>query len=381
MPRRGENIYKRNDGRWEGRVKKSDGKYKYIYAKSYKEIKEKKKVFLENVINESNKHINDKVCASEAFSNWLKSDEINYLKPSTYESYYRCTSLYIIPFFTALENDIITEISTKQFINSINDNERLSEAYKRKIIAIFKISLKGIIDDPEFLEQLLKNLKVKKSNYMKRPIEVFSVYEQRLVEKEILKLNDIRTLGILLCFYTGIRLGELCALRWEDIDFDTEIMTIINSVARIKNFNDDNCKFMTKLSVSMPKSRSSIREIPLPVFFKEYFLQHKGNDNDYIFTGKNKPLDPRTEQRVFKRLLKNSGVKDRKFHAIRHTFATRALENGVDIKTLSEILGHSSPIISLKVYAHSLMECKIEAIKKLDNLYKNNNDICSLAVK
>lgn len=379
MPRRGENIYKRNDGRWEGRVRKADGKYKYIYAKSYKEIKEKKKIFLENVINETDKLCNQKCCASEAFKNWLNSDDVKHLKSSTYESYFRCANLYIIPFFSALENDIITEISSKQFLNSVNDNDKLSQAYKRKIIAVFKVSLRGIITDSQFLEQLLKNIKTKKTNYMRQPIEVFSVNEQKLIEKEIINSNDIRTLGILLCFYTGIRLGELCALTWGDMNFDSGTMTIINSVARIKNFNDE--KYKTKLIVSMPKSRSSIREIPLPCFLEENLINYKGDENEYIFTGTNKPLDPRTEQRIFKKILKNSGVKERKFHAIRHTFATRALENGIDIKTLSEILGHSSAIISLKVYAHSLMESKIEAIKKLDNLYKKNNDIYTIAVK
>ncbi|WP_341540169.1 site-specific integrase [Hydrogenispora ethanolica] len=211
--------------------------------------------------------------------------------------------------------------------------------------------------------------------------QVFSIKEQRLVENAALDFGDRRELGILLCFYTGIRLGELCALKWSDIDMEAGTMSIMRTVSRTKNFLQDKNK--TALLIGAPKSQKSVRKIPLPDFLLKLSDEWKlstANENCYLLSDSQTPIDPRTYQKLYKKVLANAGVKDRKFHAIRHTFATRALELGVDIKTLSEILGHSNVSITLNIYAHSLMEQKRIAIDKLNEMHTTFMEFTPFAV-
>ena len=138
------------------------------------------------------------------------------------------------------------------------------------------------------------------------------------------------------------------------------------------------------LLVGSPKSKKSVRKIPLPDFMLKHSAELKtyyANENNYVISGTDTPIDPRTYQRLYNNVIKSAGVKYRKFHAIRHTFATRALEVGVDIKTLSEILGHASVSITLNIYAHSLMEQKKIAMDKLNNMHITYMEPVSLTVK
>ncbi len=368
MPRRGENIYKRKDGRWEGRIAKPDGKYQYVYARTYKEIKEKKKNYQEFIKSPEAKIPSRTIRATELFEFWLKSCISNQVKPSTYDNYYCCMQKYVIPFFKKPGNEQITELTVAQFAKSIMDNISLAESYKRKILMIFKTALREILKGSFKISPIMETIKLPKSENTE--VQVLSIKEQRLVENRILHSEDRRTLGVLLCLYTGIRLGELCALKWGDIDFESGVISITRTVSRTKNFQPDKDK--TVLLVGTPKSRKSVRKIPLPDFLlklSDVFKLHSATEDCYVLSGTNTPIDPRTYQKLYKKLLLSTGVKYRKFHALRHTFATRALELGVDIKTLSEMLGHSNVSITLNVYAHSLMEQKIIAMEKLNEMH------------
>lgn len=380
MPRRGENIYKRKDGRWEGRISKPDGKYKYVYAKTYKEVKEKKKNCQDNIKSyETPKQIKN---ASELFEYWLSNDVFNQVKPTTYGNYYCSMKKYIIPFFKKSGNERITELSVAKFVKTIKDNNLISDTYKRKILVIFKTALKKILKESADYLPILDVIKLPKIETA--PVQVFSIREQRLIENTVLQLDKIDAYGIILCFYTGIRLGELCALKWSDIDFESGIMSISKTVARTKNFKKGENK--TVLLVGTPKSNKSIRKIPLPDFILKYYAKYKTyninefNENNYILSKSGTPVDPRTIEKLYKKIIINSGVKYRKFHAIRHTFATRALELGVDIKTLSEILGHASVSITLNIYAHSLIEQKKIAIDKFNHMHIAYMEPVSFAV-
>jgi len=377
MPRRGENIYKRKDGRWEARILRPDGKYKYVYAKTYKEVKEKKNNFKEGQTQERTP---DTIkCASQLFEQWLNKSFHSCIKRSTYENYYSCMYKYVIPFFRYSDNDQLTEFQVGQFVKSIYENTSLTNSYKKKILSIFKTALREIIKTSGNNASITEIIKLPKAE--NSAVQVFSIKEQRLVENAAMHSKDKRLLGVLLCFYTGIRLGELCALTWEDIDFEAGTMSINKTVGRTKNFQPSEAK--TSLLISMPKSQNSIRKIPLPGFILKMSGEsriHKQGENCYILSGSDTPLDPRTYQKLFKKLLVSAGVKNRKFHAIRHTFATRALELGVDIKTLSEILGHSNVSITLNIYTHSLLEQKKIAINKLNDMHLAHMEIASLAV-
>ncbi len=378
MSRRGENIYKRKDGRWEGRILKADGKYQYVYARTYKEVKEKKKNYKEYKKLRREKIPGTAKSATELFELWLESGVANQVKPSTYENYYRCMHKYVLPFFGKM-NDRITALQVGLFVKSICDNISLSESYKRKIISIFKTALREILKNSGDYAPIMEEVKLPKAE--NTAVQVFSVKEQRLIENAAMDSEDKRALGILLCFYSGIRLGELCALKWGDLDFEAGTMSIVRTVSRTKNFQHHVNKSI--LLVGMPKSKKSIRKIPLPVFLLKLSNKLKiyaKNEHCYVLSGSKTPIDPRTYQKLFKRILTSAGVKDRKFHTIRHTFATRALELGVDIKTLSEILGHSNVAITLNIYAHSLMEQKKIAINKLNEMHVTHMGITSFAV-
>ena len=369
MPRKGENIYKRKDGRWEGRVLKLDGKYRYLYAKTYREVRSKMKDTRELNKFVNTKRTNKKESAADLFEAWLSGEIMTRLKPSTYENYYHCINKYVIPYFRLPGNAQLSEESIRQLVEEINQNAAISVSYRRKILSILKTALREIYRDvpnhPSVAE-LVTLPKVRSS----KEVPVFSMKEQPMIEHVVQQSEDKRLLGIMLCFYSGIRLGELCALKWEDFDFEAGAVSITRTVSRIRNREPNREK--TVLHVGTPKSETSLRKIPLPAFLlrliEKYSLPFE-EDDCYMLSGKAAPFDPRIYQRMYKKVLAAAGVKDRKFHTIRHTFATRALELGVDIKTLSEILGHSSVNITLNVYTHSLMEQKKVAIEKFNEMH------------
>lgn len=368
MARKGENIYKRKDGRWEGRVLQADGKFRYFYAKTYRDVRSKVRASREIIDNSNKKYTNRQLYAIDLFQSW-QEDTRHRLKPSTCESYYYCLEGYVIPHFRLPENKHLSKDSVLRFVQAINENKRCSTSYRRKILSIFKTALRDISKKfPEYnpLIEIISFPKVKISE----EVSVFSIREQKTLQKAIQSSPDNRTFGVLICFYTGIRLGELCGLKWRDIDPDTGIMSISRTVTRIRNPEAYGSK--TILWEGPPKSRTSVRKIPLPRFLLEQLKDYRTastNEECYVLSGKTVPFDPRTYQRLYKGLLKKADIKERKFHAIRHTFATRALEMGVDIKTLSELLGHSNVSITLNIYAHSLIEQKMKAIEKFNEMY------------
>lgn len=368
MARRGENIYKRKDGRWEARLLIQKGKYKYFYGKSYKEAKIKMRTFQENANNYKEKQKEQKKSASGLLETWLETQVSNRVKPLTYESYYHCMHKHILPFFRNELDNRITEETVLTFTKKLGEDILLADTSKKKILTVLKIALKDVLKDELNRASILESIKLPKIEM--REVEVFSLREQRSLEAAALCSKDQRALGIVLCLYTGIRLGELCALTWKDIDWENGMMSITKTASRVKIFNHKGRK--TKLVVGTPKSRNSMRKIPVPDFLLKLVEQRKlckDNDNAYILTGKDVPLDPRNFQKLYKKLLIDANLPNHKFHAIRHTFATRGLELGVDIKTLSEILGHSNVSITLNIYTHSLIEQKKAAMEKYNTMY------------
>lgn len=379
MPRRGENIYKRKDGRWEGRILIPDGKYSYVYAKTYKEVKEKQKNCKEYTKPREIQKPHSAANAADLFESWLHGDIVNQVKPSTYGNYYCCMQKYVIPFFKKAGNETLTEFAVARFVKSIMDYSKISESYRRKILTIFKTALKEIAKSLSAYSAIMETIKLPKPESTE--VQVFSVSEQRLIEYAAFHSKDIRALGIVLTFYTGIRLGELCALKWCDLDYESGTMSITKTVTRVKNLQPGKNK--TILLVGTPKSRKSMRKIPLPKFLLDIYQEHAqycADKEDYLFSGKKTPTDPRVYEKLYKKVLAGVGVKSRKFHAIRHTFATRALELGVDIKTLSEILGHSNVSTTLNIYAHSLMEQKKIAMDKFNMLHITQMETAAIAV-
>ncbi len=168
---------------------------------------------------------------------------------------------------------------------------------------------------------------------------------------------DSTKLGFYLCLSTGLRIGELCALRWKNIDIQQKILRVTSTIKRIKT-SDMHSTTKTELMITAPKSLSSIRDIPLPEKLAEMLLSFKQADEKFLLSGSNEPVEPRTMQYRFNKYAEKLKLSYSNPHVLRHTFATHCIELGFDIKTLSEILGHSNVEITLNRYVHSSEERK-----------------------
>lgn len=191
-------------------------------------------------------------------------------------------------------------------------------------------------------------------------IESLTTAEANKIEKDIVEGKRYYSYGVVLCLHTGLRIGELLALKWQDVDLKNKIISVKTTSCDISFENK-----MYHIE-DVPKSASSLREIPLTceitALLKELKAYQKGNSEYVVSRPNGKQIYIRSYQDSFERLLKRLKIRHYGFHSLRHTFATRCYKLGMDIKTLSELLGHSSPAVTLKIYVHTDMELKRNAI-------------------
>lgn len=200
-----------------------------------------------------------------------------------------------------------------------------------------------------------------------KEMRVLSLNEQKKLCQYLYSNLNERNIGILICLFTGLRIGEICALKWEDISLLEKTIHVHQTLQRIQNKTETEKK--TKILISTPKSACSIRTIPLPDELIEILSDFRRASSAYVLTGKcDRYLEPRTMQNHFKRVLRNCFVEHANYHALRHTFATRCVELGFDIKSLSEVLGHASVNITMNRYVHPSMEMKRENMERLSTL-------------
>ncbi len=358
------NIYKRKDGRWEGRYFKeygADGKIKYnsIYGKTYTEVKDKLEKIKLGILNNPKTYLkNAKVKLKDVCYEWLETTKIN-IKESTYAKYVYIVKNYIIP---CIGNIKLYEIDNNYTDVFINKYSRLATLTLRDIMSVFKAIIKFANEQYNLNIQLKRcNLKAKNS----KNIRVLSVLEQKKLEEYLMKETDLPKLGILLCLNTGLRIGEICALKWEDINFEEKTIRINKTLQRVKIIEKDSIE-KTKLIIGTPKTESSERIIPLTDKMLNLLEKHK--TTEYFLTGDYECIEPRSYRYKFKKYLEEAGIEHINFHALRHTFATRAIESGFDVKTLSELMGHTSIQILLERYVHSSMEQKRKQMNKLNSL-------------
>ena len=200
---------------------------------------------------------------------------------------------------------------------------------------------------------------IKRPKLKERKIECFTLAEQKKIESAVFDSKKIKMFGIVLCLYTGLRIGELIALQWKDIDLQKGLLTVSRSCHDTSG----------GIVFDEPKTAASRRVIPLPkqLLPKLKSIKKSGNSDFVVSVGGN-AVSVRSYQRSFELLLKKLNIVHRGFHSLRHTFATRALECGMDVKTLSEILGHKNPTVTLNRYAHSLLEHKAAMMNRLGKL-------------
>lgn len=222
--------------------------------------------------------------------------------------------------------------------------------------------LKGYTD-----KQFLISIKI--SQQKTKSVKALNEKEEKKLENYIIENNKFYHYGILISLYTGLRIGELLSLEWKDIDFKNKLLFVRKTVGKIS------VNHKTKTILDLPKTESSMREMPLSknltAILKELKVWQQSKSNYVITNKRNKPLDIRTYQQSFSNILKKLNIQHYGFHSLRHTFATRLLENRVDIKTISELMGHSSPTITLNRYVHTNMNNKRKAIENLTKKRQN----------
>lgn len=363
MAKRGENIYKRKDGRWEGRYKngfKTDGKTRYssVYGKSYSEVRT---ALLQKKQSANENRMHCKCSFGEVVQMWLDSIK-NTVKESTYSNYIMKIEKHILPKL----GKVYYEKLTADVLNAFVSNKLaagLSAKYVSDILVLIKSVCKfahrqyGYTDKAEFM--VLPKQEKRSDKRMLTAQEQDSL--NTWFSQNITPCNA----GIMLSAATGIRIGELCALKWSDFDFEKSIFTVSKTMQRIKNYETNG----TKVIITSPKSRTSVREIPIPEFMKDILKQFKRGSDCFFLTGNNSFIEPRTMQYRFKSILKKLNLPQVNFHSLRHMFATKCVSLGVDVKTLSEILGHSSVKITLDRYVHSSMERKQCCMKLLSDSF------------
>ena len=378
MPRRGENIYKRKDGRWEGRYIKGHScgktKYGYVYARTYSEVKQKlsglKTGMLLPIKDEKSIELQqDSPTFEKISSEWLDSIRPQ-IKKSSYIKYTNSVKAYLNPVFSSKAIESITRADVSALCVKLSQNggaynNGLSSKTITDSLSILRSIFDYAADDKGLLVANIAGISVKTEHSTMR---VLSISEQEKLEAALREDLNECNLGILLCLYTGIRIGELCALTWKDISNTEQMLFINKTMQRLQQLNGGEKK--TEVVITTPKSDCSIRTIPLPDSIYQVLQQNRKGDDTFFLTGMlGKYVEPRTMENRFKRGLIKAEIEAANFHALRHTFATRCVELGFDIKSLSEILGHASVNITLNRYVHPSMELKQKNMNMLSDLF------------
>lgn len=370
MPRRGDNIRKRKDGRWEARYSQSEGpdgakKYGSVYGKTYQEVKHKREQIIAN--NHTKPKKENTLLFGDILALWQESNRIR-LKEASISRYQNLIDMHILPDLGNKPMHQISATTINRFLTKklqagrLDQSGGLSPSYVRSIALIIDAAISfGVTENMCIPLQS----KIVKPSITKKELAVLGEDKQAILENELLDNMDEVKLMIYITLYTGIRIGEVCALRWEDIDLQTKVLSVRHTISRI--WLEENQKKKSKLIVGPPKSASSSRCIP--ICSKLYGIlcnfQSKTNQGYILKNSVNGFISPRTFEYRYKAILKKCNIEAVNYHTLRHTFATRCIERGVDLKSLSEILGHSGVSITLNTYVHSSMALKRLQIEKL----------------
>ena len=352
MPRRGENIYKRKAGRWEARFVKeitAEGKKKYasVYGHSYSEAKQKQQL---HIINPQIVELHNYATVEYVMKDWLHITK-HKTKHSTFVKYETIINNHIIPQLGKININILTSKNIVLFTDKLIKS--LSTATINNILIVLEMGLKYAES-----EYSIKCPNVQLLKAPKLEMRVLTRLEQQKLVKYIKDKNDCYCFGILLALFTGVRIGELCALQWCDIT-DNKIH-ITKTMQRIKSENGK-----SEIMITAPKTEKSNRVIPVPTAITEIIDKFRKTEGYVICQNNNKYIEPRLMQKKFTNIIDECGLENINFHALRHTFATRCIESGFDVKTLSEILGHTNVRTTLDRYVHSSFELKQKNMEKL----------------
>ena len=305
------------------------------------------------------------------YKEWLNIWLNNYVKTSTklrtYERYSQTVRVNILPILGEYELSELTPLLLQTYVTDLltHGNNRtgmgLSPNFVKSIISIIQNSLKTA-HLLEFVSEYTAN-KIKYPKIVEKQVDCFTVAEQKIIENAVKACKKEKIRGVVICLYTGLRIGELLALTWSDVDFSKKMISVT------KTCRDGMVNGVRGKIIDTPKTESSRRFIPISSAIMPILRDMKKKSKcEYVIADGNKPVFMRSYQRSFELLLIKHNIPHKGFHSLRHTFATRALECGMDVKSLSEILGHKNATITLNRYAHSLWEHKAEMMNKLGKM-------------
>ncbi len=289
---------------------------------------------------------------------WLEYKKTE-IKKSSYSNYEYTINKYLKPRLQGKKLNELERYNFNDLVSSLNID--LSPKTVKDIVCILRAILQ--YSEEEYGCKFKTNkIKVPKQNLEK--MLILNKAEKNKIERYCTRGNDLKELGILICLNTGLRIGEICALKWKNIDIEKRMIYVRATLERIY---DENLK-TTKIIIDKPKTKTSVREIPISNKLYEILkpLKKIYKGEDFFLTGtEDKYIEPRNYQYFYKQLLKKIKVREYKFHSLRHSFASECIEVGMDVKALSEILGHSSVNITLNRYVHPSYKSKRKYLEKI----------------
>ncbi len=367
MSRRGENIRKRKDGRWEGRyythdLRTGQSSVHSVYAKTYGEVKGKLSAAKQSVqtVLEEDSGKKKMICFDAVAEEWLAMISIE----KKYATYIKYRNVYEKHIQEKVGEMIFSDLDTEILDGIFRDKEQeiLSGSLQKSIVCVLNQILDYAVSH---YHCSIPRYPFPRKKRDLRPAETLDLSEQARLLHCLHDRMDGYKLGIVVCIFTGLRLGEICSLKWRDIDLDRKVLCVNTTVQRIAVEGKET---KTILLEGEPKSMFSKREIPLPDGLVELLKPYHSNAGEYVIN-KDRPMEPRTYQNKFQRYLRSAGVRRMNFHTLRHTFATNCVNGGMDIKSLSEILGHSDVKITLDCYTHPTLETKRRYMDSLTAIY------------
>lgn len=288
--------------------------------------------------------------------NWLLYKK-HKIKESTYLNYNYIINTYLNKQFGNKRMNFFLNYDMNEFIDSLE--KKLSNKTIRDIVLVLKSILK--FAERKYNANFKLDL-ITMPTAHKNELEVFQEKEIKKMERVCKKSEDIRAIGVIIAIYTGMRIGEICALKWEDIDFSKKLIHVTKTLQRVYVE-----KKKTKVIITPPKTKTSERKIPIPQMLYDELKKKSENyeKTAYVVTGEERYIEPRTFQHVYKKIVEACNIEYRNFHCLRHTFATRCIRVGMDIKSLSEVLGHADVNITLNRYVHSSYDSKKKFMERL----------------
>ncbi len=280
-----------------------------------------------------------------------------FVKQSTMSAYALTLANYLVPHFGSHTD--ITESDVQQFVITQLDRGLRQKTIKDQLIVLKMVYRFGCKQNAFTLHEWDIHFPTEQN---KHDISVFTVDQQRRLMRHLTENFTFLNLGVLICLHTGLRIGEICALRWEDIDSENGMLQVQRTLERIYILSDGNKH--TELQLSTPKTRNSQREIPLTKDLLRLLKPFRKvvNPQFYVLTNSPKPTEPRTYRNYYRHLLNSLNIPFIKFHGLRHSFATRCIESGCDSKTVSILLGHANISTTLNLYVHPNFDQKKRCI-------------------